>query len=119
MSTINQERQYDKMTEYVLSLFNIFKIINQKAEKQKEQRMKAIAISIYNYVLKLSKDNNIDLNTAEQTETINLIPFFEYVSFHNIEFYDFKNIQINDVDVNNSKDLERFILSHIYYITQK
>ena len=56
MSTINQERQYDKMTEYVLSLFNIFKIINQKAEKQKEQRMKAIAISIYNYVLKLSKE---------------------------------------------------------------
>ena len=119
MTTIKQERKYDKMNEYVLSLFNVFKIIYQKAEKQKEQRMKAIAITIYNYVLKLSKDNNIDLNTAEQTERIKLIPFFEYVSFHNIEFYDFKNIQINDVDVNNSKDLERFILSHIYYITQK
>jgi hypothetical protein len=85
--------------------------------------MKAIALTIYNYVLKLSKDNNIDLNTSEQIETdienINLIPFFEYIAFHNIEFYDFKNIQITDVDINNAKDLERFVLSHVYYITQK
>jgi len=123
MTTIKQERKYDKMNEYVLSLFNVFKIIYQKAEKQKEQRMKAIALTIYNYVIKLSKDNNIDLNTSEQietdTDTINLIPFFEYVSFHNIEFYDFKNIQITDVDINNANDLERFVLSHVYYITQK
>ena len=119
MTTIKQERKYDKMNEYVLSLFNVFKIIYQKAEKQKEQRMKAIALTIYNYVIKLSKDNNIDLNTSEQietdTDTINLIPFFEYVSFHNIEFYDFKNIQITDVDINNANDLERFVLSHVYY----
>ena len=124
MTTIKQERKYDKMNEYILSLFNIFKIIYRKAEKQKEQRMKAIALTIYNYVVKLSKDNNIDLNTADQseqtdTDTINLIPFFEYVSFHNIEFYDFKNIEITDVDINNAKDLERFVLSHVYYITQK
>jgi hypothetical protein len=123
MTTIKEDRKYDKMNEYVLSLFNVFKIIYRKAEKQKEQRMKAIAITIYNYVVKLSKDNNIDLNTSEQIETdinnINLIPFFEYVSFYNIEFYDFKNIQITDVDINNAKDLERFVLSHVYYITQK
>lgn len=118
MTTIKEERKYDKMNEYVLSLFNVFKIIYQRAEKQKEQRMKAIAIAIYNYVLKLSKDNNIELNTDEPLDSINLIPFFEYVSFHNIEFYDFKNIQLTDVDISNPKDLERFVLSHIYYITQ-
>jgi hypothetical protein len=118
MNNNKQECKYDKMNEYVSSLFNVFKIIYQKAEKQKEQRMKAIAISIYNYVLKISKDNNIELNIDEPMNSINLIPFFEYVSFHNIEFYDFKNIQITDVDINNEKDLERFVLSHIYYITQ-
>uniref|UniRef100_A0A6C0IEG1 Uncharacterized protein n=1 Tax=viral metagenome TaxID=1070528 RepID=A0A6C0IEG1_9ZZZZ len=121
MTTTKQDRKYDKMNEYVFSLFNVFKIIYRKAEKQKEQRMKAIALTIYNYVVKLSKDNNIDLNTAEEveTDTINLIPFFEYVSFYNIEFYDFKNIEITDVDINDAKDLERFVLSHVYYITQK
>jgi hypothetical protein len=31
MTTIKQERKYDKMNEYVLYHFNVFKIIYQKA----------------------------------------------------------------------------------------
>jgi hypothetical protein len=73
--------------------------------------------------LKLAKDNNIDLTklniTNDDRQTINLIPFFEYVSYNNIEFYDFEKIDTYNVDVNKKEDIERFILSHIYYITQK
>lgn len=110
--------EYDKITEYAFSLFNIHKIICKKADSKNDTRLKAIAIIIYNYVLKIAIDNKLDLSIAEESETINLIPFFEYVTFHNIEFYDFNNIQITDVDTNNTLDLERFVLSHIYYITQ-
>ena len=56
-----------------------------------------------------------DLN---HPETINLIPIFEYISYNNIELYDFKKIDINDVDVTKDSDLERFVLTHVYYITQ-
>ena len=60
----------------------------------------------------------IDLKKINQPETINLIPIFEYISYNNIELYDFSKINVNDVDVSKSEDLEKFVLTHIYYITQ-
>ena len=54
----------------------------------------------------------------KEPELINLIPIFEYISVNNIELYDFSKIDVNDVDITNNADLERFILTHIYYITQ-
>ena len=33
--------------------------------------------------------------------------------------YDFNNIDLSDVDVNKDEDLEKYVLTHIYYITQK
>lgn len=112
-------KKYDKITEYANSLFNIYKIISKKSEINSDNRLRAISLIIYKYVLKIAIDNKLDLSIVEDSETINLIPFFEYVAFNNIEFYDFNNIQITDVDINNPLDLERFVLSHIYYITQQ
>lgn len=109
---------YDKMKDYIESLFTVFKIVNKKAYQKKDRKMKFIALIIYNYVLKTSKDNGIDLKTINEAETINLIPFFEYVSYNNIEFFDFNKIKMEDVDVSKANDLERFVLTHIYYITQ-
>jgi hypothetical protein len=118
-SVVKEERKYDKMDEYIKSVYNVFKMVYKKANNQKDQRMKAISMTIYNYIVKMALENSINLNTIEETENIFLIPFFEYVAFHNIEFYDFKNIQMCDVDITKVADLERFVLTHIYYITQK
>ena len=74
---------------------------------------------VYNYINKLAKDNNVDLKTIEDAETINLIPVFEYISYNNIELYDFTKIQVTDVDITKREDLEQFVLTHVYYITQK
>ena len=109
---------YDKMNDYIESLFTVFTMVNKKAEQKKDKKMKFIALLIYNYVLKTAKDNGVDLKTISESETINLIPFFEFVSYNNIEFYDFNKIQMEDVDVTKASDLERFVLTHIYYITQ-
>jgi hypothetical protein len=109
---------YDKMNDYIESVFTVFKTVNKKADQKQDRKMKFIALMIYNYVLKTSKDNGVDLQTINDTDTINLIPFFEYVSYNNIEFFDFNKIKMEDIDVTKAADLERFVLTHIYYITQ-
>jgi hypothetical protein len=48
-----------------------------------------------------------------------MIPFFEYITFNNIELFEFDKIKIEDIDISKSEDIERFVLSHIYYLTQK
>jgi tetrahydromethanopterin S-methyltransferase subunit A len=93
-------------------------MFNNKALQKKDKKMQLISVLIYKYILKTASDNNIDIKTISVIETINLIPFFEYITHTNIELYDFSKINVDDVDVNDEKDLERFVLTHIYYITQ-
>ena len=111
-------KKYDKLNDYVESVFNIFLLINKKSENQKDRRLKLIGLTIYNYIRNIAIELNIDLKTIKCTETINLIPIFEYINFNNIELYDFNKINVNDVDVTKKEHLERFVLTHIYYITQ-
>ena len=110
---------YDKMPDYVETLFNVFNLINTKAEKQQDKRLKMIALVIFNYIRKIAKDNDIDLKKFSQPTTINLIPVFEYIAHNNIQLYDFSKIDIADVDTSKNDDLERFVLTHVYYITQQ
>ena len=109
---------YDKMPDYVEALFNVFQLTNRKAYVQKDKRLKMICLMIYNYIRKIAKDNSIDLNSFKEPELITLIPIFEYISFNNIELYDFSKIEVSDVDISKNSDLERYVLSHVYYITQ-
>lgn len=110
--------EYDKMSDYVVSLFSVFKLVNKKGVDQKDKRLQMIALTIYNYTRYMANENNVDLSTLSEPEMINLIPIFEYVAYKNIEFYDFTKIDIADVDVRKKEDLERFVLTHVYYITQ-
>jgi hypothetical protein len=110
--------KYDKMSDYIKSVFYVFSIVKDKSEKQKDNRLKLISLTIYNYVRYMAKEFNVDLKELHISETTNLIPIFEYISCNNIELYDFKNIDVIDLDVTKKEDLERFVLTHIYYITQ-
>jgi len=110
--------EYDKINEYVESIFNIFKIVKTKAQQNDDKKMKMISLLIYKYAIKMAKDHNVKIKNTPEIDSINLIPFFEYISHHNIELYDFSKIKIDDVDISKNSDLERFVLTHIYYITQ-
>jgi len=112
-------KPYEKMREYVESLFNVFNMINQNENVKKDKRFQIIALVIFNYVRKMAMDADVDLRTVEIKKPINLMPVFEYISHNNIQLFDFNNIDLTDVDVNKNEDLERYVLSHIYYITQK
>lgn len=110
--------RYDKMDEYIASLFNVFQMVNRKAEQQQDKRLKMIGLIIYNYVKYMAYEYDIVLKDITEPECINLIPIFEYVAMNNIELLDFSNINMNDIDITKKEDLERFVLSHVYYITQ-
>jgi len=110
--------RYDKMEDFVTSVFNVFQMVNKKAEQQQDRRMKMIALVIFNYVRFMAKENEVDLRNIQEPESINLIPIFEYVAANNVELYDFHNINMNDVDVTKREDLEKYVLTHVYYITQ-
>ncbi len=110
--------RYDRMEDYVNSIFNVFQMVNKKADQQQDKRLKIIGLTIFNYVRYMAKENNVDLKNVVEPESINLIPVFEYVAANNIELYDLSTIDINDVDVTKKEDLERYVLSHVYYITQ-
>ena len=110
--------RYDKIDEYIKSVFSVFQMVNRKAEQQQDKRFKMIGLAIYNYVRYMSKEYNIELKDIVEPDCINLIPIFEYVAANNIEFLDFSNINISDIDITKKDDLERFVLSHVYYITQ-
>jgi hypothetical protein len=110
--------RYDKIQDYITSVFNVFQMVNRKAEQQQDKRLKVIGLTIYNYVRYMAKEYEVDLKEVVEPESINLIPIFEYISANDIELIDFLNIDMQDIDVTRKEDLERFVISHIYYITQ-
>lgn len=114
----NKVNNYDNMKEYVASIFNVFQMVNCKAEQQQDKKLKMIGLLIYNYSKYMAKEYDVNLKDVVEPEMINLIPIFEYVSSNNIELYDFSIINMNDVDITKKEDLETFVLTHIYYITQ-
>ena len=113
------QMSYDKMKDYVESLFNVFHMINENESVKKDRRFQIIALVVFNYVRKMAKDNDVNLKDVQIKKPINLMPIFEYISHNNIELYDFNNISLQDVDVTKNEDLERYVLTHVYYITQK
>jgi hypothetical protein len=123
---------YDKMNEYINTIFHVYmmvvKMTHDNKNKHAHNKLKCISLVIYNYLIKLAKDTEFDLsklisatNSAapnNEKVDINLVPFFEYIAHNNIELYDFSKIEETDMDVSNDADIERFVLSHIYYLTQ-
>ena len=70
---------YDKIEEYTQAIFNVFKMVNKKADMQNDRKFKMIALLIYNYTRKLSKDYEIDLKELKEETEINLFTVFEYI----------------------------------------
>lgn len=108
---------YDKMEDYIQSLFDVFQMINKKAVNSNDRRLQMISILLFNYVNYLSKQCSFE-PVKRENEYINLIPVFEYVALHQIELYEFDKIEMSDVDTTKKEDLERFVLTHVYYLTQ-
>ena len=102
---------------YIEAVFQFFQVVNKKSTDTNNGKQKMISLIIYNYVKMMAKRHNIDLRQIQCNEhTVNITPIFNYIKDNGISLYDFNNITFDDVDVNNEKDLERFVLTHMYYI---
>ena len=109
---------FDRMKEYVEALFNVFNIVNNKSDEKGDKKSKYIALVIYNYMVKTAKDNNVDLRELNVNKKVDLSIIFDYINHSQIQLYDFNNIDLDSVDITKREDIERFVLTHVYYITQ-
>ena len=106
------------MNNYIETVFHVFNSINRKADLNRDKRLKCITFLILGYVTNLAKEYNVDLLQIQKTDEINMESFFDYISFKEIELLEFDKIKVEDIDTSKKDDVERFILSHIYYLTQ-
>jgi hypothetical protein len=109
---------FDRMKEYVEALFNVFNIVNNKSDQKGDKKSKYIALVIYNYMVKTAKDNNVDLRELNVNKKVDLSIIFDYINHNQIQLYDFNNIEMESVDITKREDIECFVLTHVYYITQ-
>ena len=107
-----------KMNEYIETIFHVFNSVNRKADMNRDKRLKCITFMILGYVTNLAKEYNVNLLDIQEQAEINMAPFFEYIRFKEIELLEFEKIKVEDIDTSKKDDVERFILSHIYYLTQ-
>ena len=114
---------YDKMDEYAKTIYSIFVRINKNAKETQNNKFGYISMMIYNYYVSIINDNGLEIEDPERSEdndyTVDMSYFFGYISANNIELLNFSKIAMDDINVKDKKDIERFVLSHIYYITQK
>ena len=110
---------YDKMEDYITSMFSVFKMINKRPEIKRNTKYQMISLVILNYVTFMAKEQHISLRDIVEQETVNLIPIFEYIAVNNIELLDFSTINMTHIDITNKLDIEKYVLTHVYYITQK
>jgi len=107
---------YNKSIEYITSINGICNMLLNKASETKDAKLYYISKMIHNYLVKYIKAQNVDLTQIEKIDYVNLVPLYSYVSDNDIHLYDLLTIKDNDIDVNNDSHIERFVLSHIFFM---
>ena len=69
---------FDRIEEYVEALFNVFYVVNNKSDKNGDRKSKYIALIIYNYMVKIAKDNSIDLRELKVNNSVDLSVIFDF-----------------------------------------
>jgi hypothetical protein len=108
-----------KSKEYLVSIKSISNMLFNKAKDTNDKKLHFISLMIFNYLKGELYYQKIDYSSIELQDCINLVPLYEYMAANNIELYDLKKINIDDVNTNKQADVERFVLSHIFYMFGK
>lgn len=106
--------------EYISAMNCICNTLFDRSMKSKDVKLRHISLMVYNYIVNMIKENNIDYKyTDGVTQMIDMVPVYDYIYQNQIELYDLNSITVDDMDVNKKADVERFILSHVNYIFNK
>jgi hypothetical protein len=107
---------FEKSKDYLESIYNFLFVLNEKANKLSDNKLKQICKLILNYLINSCNDSKLTLKELTKNENFDMKPVYEYISDNSIKIMDLNNLQFQDIDVKNPLDIERFVLSHIYYI---
>lgn len=107
---------YEKSKEYIDSIFNFMEVLYKKAVKLSDNKLIQISKLIFNYVLTCCVEIKVLLKDLTKDENFSMKPVYDYITNNDIKIIDLKSIQVEEIDIRNPQDIERFVLSHIYYI---
>ena len=71
---------------------------------------------IFNYLIACCNERKVLLKHLNKNENFDMKPVYDYIDENKIQILDLNNILPQDIDISNPQDIERFVLSHIYYI---
>lgn len=106
----------EKSKEYIESIYNFMEVLYKKAVKLGDNKLIQISKLIFNYVVTCCAESKVLIKDLTKNEDFDMKPVYEYITNNKIGIMDLNNIQIQEIDINNPQDIERFVLSHIYYI---
>jgi len=107
---------FEKSKEYIESIYNFMDVLYKKAVKLNDNKLIQICKLIFNYLIVCCTDNNILIKDLNKNDDFDMKPVYDYISKNEIKILDLNNILPEEIDISKPQDIERFVLSHIYYI---
>ena len=107
---------FEKSIEYIESIFNFMEVLYKKAVNLNDKKLIQICKMIFNYLITCCNENKVLLKDLNKNEDFDMKPVYNYIHDNDIQILDLNNILPQDIDIKNPQDIERFVLSHIYYI---
>jgi hypothetical protein len=108
--------EFEKSIEYIESIFNFMHLLHRKAVKLNDKKLIQICRLIFNYLITCCSERKILIRDLKKNEDFDMKPVYDYIHDNDIKLLDLKNVLPEDIDITKSQDIERFVLSHIYYI---
>lgn len=107
---------FEKSIEYIESIFNFMDVLYKKALKLNDNKLIQICKMIFNYLITCCSERKVLIKDLNKNENFDMKPVYDYIHENEINLLDLNNILPEDIDISKSQDIERFVLSHIYYI---
>jgi hypothetical protein len=107
---------FEKSIEYIESIFNFMDVLYKKAVNLNDKKLIQICKMIFNYLIACCNERKVLLKHLNKNENFDMKPVYDYIDENKIQILDLNNILPQDIDISNPQDIERFVLSHIYYI---
>jgi hypothetical protein len=107
---------FEKSIEYIESIFNFMDVLYKKAVKLNDKKLIQICKLIFNYLITCCGERNVLVRDLKKNEDFDMKPVYDYIDENEIKILDLNNVLPEDIDISKPQDIERFVLSHIYYI---
>ena len=107
---------FTKSKEYIESIYNFMEVLYKKSLKLNDNKLIYICKMIFNYLITCCDESKILIKELNKSDDFNMKPVYEYINDNKIEIIDLNNISFSDIDISLPSHIERFVLSHIYYI---